>query len=337
LHHLEEVISIGSPVATIHRPERSQLEVSNFSDIPDALERAYGTSLRLKLNSPCNRRAPMRLTRTTVGVFAIDEVDIPADLEASPDPLDKVITTWVTRGKLTAHCGGLDGAANVDDITMVTQPDLQHDASAEDLAATSVLIDPALVASVAAGVPLSEAPLPLRFSSFAPADPRAVRRWKETVRYLQSCVLTDDVIATPLVLGHAGRLLAAVTLAVFPHAAAEPSPWDRTDGHPILLRRAMDFIDANLNRDIGIADIADAIHVTPRAVQYMFRRHLDSTPSQWLRDMRLRRAHTDLLAADRTHTTVTEIAARWGFAHSGRFAVLYRQTYGESPHETLQC
>ncbi|WP_156763149.1 AraC family transcriptional regulator, partial [Mycobacterium sp. E787] len=33
---------------------------------------------------------------------------------------------------------------------------------------------------------------------------------------------------------------------------------------------------------------------------------------------------------------VTQIAARWGFAHTGRFAVLYRQTYGQSPHATLK-
>jgi AraC-like DNA-binding protein len=330
------VTSIGSPKATIHRPERFLLQVSKSADIPDALERAYGTSLRLKLNSQCNTKAPMRLERTTAGVFAIDEVEIRADFEASPDPLDKVVATWVTRGKLSGRCGRLDGAASVDDITMVTQPDLRHDCSAEDLAATSVLIDQALVASVAAGVPLSEAPLPLRFSSFAPVDARAAQRWKETVLFVQNCVLADDAIATPLVLGHVGRLLAAVTLAVFPQAAANPSPWDRTDSHPVLLRKAMDFIDANLHRDIGLADIADAVHVTPRAVQYMFRRHLDSTPSQWLRDMRMRRARTDLSTADPTHTTVTEIAARWGFAHPGRFAALYRQTFGESPHETLQ-
>jgi AraC-like DNA-binding protein len=336
LHHLEEVICIGNLVTTIHRPERFQLEVSNSSDIPEALERAYGTSLRLKLDSPHNRPTPLRLARTAVGAFVVDEVDVPTDIEASPDPLGKVIVTWVTRGKVSGQSGGLLAAAHSGEITLMSQPDLPHDSCAEDLTATSVLMDPTLVASVAAGVPLSEAPLPLRFSSFAPVAPQAVLRWKETVGYVQNCVLADDAIATPLVLGHAGRLLAAVTLAAFSYADDEPSPWDRTDSHPMLLRRAMDFIDANLDKDIGLADVADAVHVTPRAVQYMFRRHLDTTPLQWLREMRLRRAHLDLSSADRTHTTVTEIAARWGFAHTGRFAVLYRQTYGHSPHQTLR-
>jgi transcriptional regulator GlxA family with amidase domain len=85
-----------------------------------------------------------------------------------------------------------------------------------------------------------------------------------------------------------------------------------------------------------VADIADAVRVTPRAVQYMFRRHLDITPLQYLRRLRLHCAHQDLLAADPTIDTVAGIAARWGFAHTGRFAALYRQTYGQSPHTTLR-
>jgi AraC-like DNA-binding protein len=41
------------------------------------------------------------------------------------------------------------------------------------------------------------------------------------------------------------------------------------------------------------------------------------------------------MAGDRRRDTVSAIAARWGFMHTGRFAILYRQTYGRSPHVTL--
>jgi transcriptional regulator GlxA family with amidase domain len=68
----------------------------------------------------------------------------------------------------------------------------------------------------------------------------------------------------------------------------------------------------------------------------MFRRHLDTTPLQYLRRIRLHYAHHELLAADRRNDTVTAIAARWGFMHTSRFAVFYRQTYGRSPHVTLR-
>jgi transcriptional regulator GlxA family with amidase domain len=68
----------------------------------------------------------------------------------------------------------------------------------------------------------------------------------------------------------------------------------------------------------------------------MFRRHLDSTPMAYLRRVRLDQVHHDLVTGDRWTTTVTAAAARWGFAHTGRFAVLYRETYGQSPHVTLR-
>jgi transcriptional regulator GlxA family with amidase domain len=57
---------------------------------------------------------------------------------------------------------------------------------------------------------------------------------------------------------------------------------------------------------------------------------------EYARRVRLHHAHCDLVAADRWQTTVAAIAAKWGFAHTGHFATRYRETYGQSPHETLQ-
>lgn len=42
-----------------------------------------------------------------------------------------------------------------------------------------------------------------------------------------------------------------------------------------------------------------------------------------------------LLKADRHHESVTGIALKNGFTELGRFAVRYRQMFGESPSETL--
>ncbi len=56
----------------------------------------------------------------------------------------------------------------------------------------------------------------------------------------------------------------------------------------------------------------------------------------YLRQVRLHHAHQELLASDpTTGATVTEIAARWGFFHPGRFAHYYRHTYGQPPTRTL--
>jgi AraC-like DNA-binding protein len=276
-------------------------------------------------------------TRTDVGPFAIDEVQVAGELEAAPDPLNKVVAVWARNGTVSGHCSGIDGKATTGEIALMSQPDLPHHARAQDLTVTSVLMDTAVVAGVASGVPSEQALLPIRFSSFQPVDESCSQLWKETVSYVRDSVRADDAIATPLVLGQASRLLAAVTLSTFPNeVTAEPTPYDRTDHKPVLLRRAIEFMDNNVTNDIALGDIASAVHVTPRAVQYMFRRHLETTPLQYLRRLRLHYAHQELRAADRSHATVTAIAAKWGFVHTGRFAVMYRQTYGESPHTTLR-
>ncbi|MFI6180577.1 hypothetical protein ACIA8R_33925 [Nonomuraea sp. NPDC051191] len=44
------------------------------------------------------------------------------------------------------------------------------------------------------------------------------------------------------------------------------------------MRRAIAYLEAQPDQDITVADIAAAAHVTVRAVQLAFRRHLDTTP-----------------------------------------------------------
>ncbi|MDG4864145.1 helix-turn-helix transcriptional regulator, partial [Streptomyces sp. T-3] len=81
-----------------------------------------------------------------------------------------------------------------------------------------------------------------------------------------------------------------------------------------------------------------AARVSPRALQEAFRRHLDTTPLGYLRDVRLERAHQDLQTAARDGSaTVSDVAYRWGFANLGRFAASYRSRYGHPPSMTLNA
>ena len=106
---------------------------------------------------------------------------------------------------------------------------------------------------------------------------------------------------------------------------------------PQTLRRAIAFIHDNAHRDIALTDIAAVIGVTPRSVQYTFRRHLGTTPLEYLRRVRLDRAHRDLQAADPAVDTVMEIAGRWCFGHPGRFSMAYKEAFGTPPSRTLRA
>jgi AraC-like DNA-binding protein len=104
---------------------------------------------------------------------------------------------------------------------------------------------------------------------------------------------------------------------------------------PRHLRLAEGFIEAHLDQQITLEDVASAAGICPRGLQMAFRHHRGTTPLSFWRDARLARAHADLLAAP-PGTRVTEIALRWGFTHFGRFSELYRARYGLSPRDTLK-
>lgn len=109
-------------------------------------------------------------------------------------------------------------------------------------------------------------------------------------------------------------------------------------GEPAALQRAIAFIDAHAESRIRLADIVAAAGIAARALQYDFLRHHQITPLGYLRRVRLERAHRDLLAADPAGgDTVSAIAARWGFAKTGRFAEQYRAAYGRLPSQTLSA
>ncbi|MCD2196303.1 helix-turn-helix transcriptional regulator [Actinomycetospora endophytica] len=151
----------------------------------------------------------------------------------------------------------------------------------------------------------------------------------------------DEIATNPLVRAETFRYPATTLLTTFPNTALEAAS-DRPAPHTFgaesaALRRATTFIDGNAHRDIGLADIAQAARIGPRGLQHLFRQHRSQTPLGYLRQVRMAGAHRDLQSADPTGgDTVSTIAARWGFAHPGRFSVEYRRLYGCPPSTTLR-
>ena len=137
----------------------------------------------------------------------------------------------------------------------------------------------------------------------------------------------------PLLAGSIARLLAATALTVFPNnTLSDPTLSDRHDAHPRMLRRAIAFIEENVDRDITPAEIAAAARVTIRALHLAFRRHLDTTTTAYLRWVRLERADQELRWADATDdVVVAETSRRWGWAFAHRFAATYRHRFGSPP------
>jgi len=169
--------------------------------------------------------------------------------------------------------------------------------------------------------------------------PEHARTWCRAVGFVAGTLREGPGAAeSPLVLGAAERLLAELAIAAF-SAEVAPAPARHTDldaRSPATLRRAIAFIEANADRDVGIEEIAAAARVSRRAVQQAFRRHLDTTPTAFLRRVRLDAAHRELQAAEPGMLTVTEVAYHWGFCSPSRFTKRYRAAFGATPSETLR-
>jgi AraC-like DNA-binding protein len=106
---------------------------------------------------------------------------------------------------------------------------------------------------------------------------------------------------------------------------------------PTSMGRALTYIEKHLDADLSIDEIAAAAGVTPRALQASFRAYRDTTPMAYARDLRLERAHRDLLSAGPgAGRSVAEIAKSHGFHNPGRFADAYRRRFGRTPRQTLQ-
>jgi transcriptional regulator GlxA family with amidase domain len=173
---------------------------------------------------------------------------------------------------------------------------------------------------------------PVRLTSSAPISADASQHLVDVIDHVRHTVVNSLSGREPFLAGSVARYLAATMLTTFPNTAVtEPTIEDRRDSTPVLLRRAIAFIDENAHTDVSLADIATATDVTPQALLHMFRVHRNCTPMEYVRRVRLHYAHLELVASDPETTSVTDIARRWGFHEIGLFMRRYVEAYGGEP------
>jgi AraC-like DNA-binding protein len=191
------------------------------------------------------------------------------------------------------------------------------------------------VAEEQAGVPAGS----LRFESMAPVSAPAAAMWAQTVAF--GCgQLIDSGTAeiSSLVAQEMTRLTAAALLETFPNTTMTV-PYVQGPGWvpPAAVHRATAFMEASAAQPITLGDIAGHAGVTGRALQYAFRRYFDTTPTGYLRRVRLEHAHRELQAGrPSADATVAIIARKWGWANPAHFATTYRKRYLQSPSQTLR-
>ncbi len=104
---------------------------------------------------------------------------------------------------------------------------------------------------------------------------------------------------------------------------------------PQHVKRALDYLRANLAEKVSLADLATVCGISERALLTQFKHFLGVSPIAHLRHMRLGTARAELQQSDGT-VSISEVASRCGLTHSARFAAEYRAAFGELPSATLR-
>ncbi|MBD8024825.1 helix-turn-helix domain-containing protein [Microbacterium sp. Sa1CUA4] len=171
----------------------------------------------------------------------------------------------------------------------------------------------------------------------APRSAALGAHWERTQSYVLSALVaasrSDESEA--LLEAELSRHALHATLSAFSTTFAEALERSAQPGPaPRSVRRAISFMESRVADPITIDDVAASAGMSTRGLQAAFRRALDTTPTEYLRGLRLAGAHEQLRAGG--PETVAEVARTWGFAHPSRFAAFYRERYGRSPSDTVR-
>ncbi|HDR8951682.1 TPA: AraC family transcriptional regulator [Burkholderia vietnamiensis] len=159
----------------------------------------------------------------------------------------------------------------------------------------------------------------------------ALAAWHQQLMLVaRSPALLARANANPRVAAQLEHLLIDLLIEGHPPAAASM----RHDPAPGFLLRAQEFVNAHYAQPLQLADIVVAANVPERTLRDAFLQFRGMSPMQYLRATRLEHAR-ELLRRSQPERRIADVALDCGFTHLGRFAIAYREKFGESPSETV--
>lgn len=93
------------------------------------------------------------------------------------------------------------------------------------------------------------------------------------------------------------------------------------------MRRVRDFMEANLERDIGVGDLAGLVGLSPKHFARAFRETAGVPPHRYLVARRIERAKALLEGS----LPIAEVALVCGFADQSHFTTMFRRATGATP------
>jgi AraC family transcriptional regulator len=97
---------------------------------------------------------------------------------------------------------------------------------------------------------------------------------------------------------------------------------------PAQVRRVCEYIQAHLTCDIGVAELAGQVNLSPHHFSMLFKQALGVSPHQYVLQARIREAQRQL-ATERVE--ISEVALRLGFSDQSHFSRAFRKVTGTTP------
>ncbi|KQV82185.1 hypothetical protein ASD15_08950 [Massilia sp. Root351] len=96
------------------------------------------------------------------------------------------------------------------------------------------------------------------------------------------------------------------------------------------LKDALELMAANLAEPLQTEDIAQLVGVSRRQLERLFRQHLDTFPSRYYLELRLKHARRQL---KQTTLSIQQVGLACGFTSGSHFSTTYRNYFGCTPRE----
>ncbi|TCK08561.1 helix-turn-helix domain-containing protein [Marinobacterium mangrovicola] len=126
------------------------------------------------------------------------------------------------------------------------------------------------------------------------------------------------------------RLL-LLALELYDQALEQGTPQPLGNYHHHIVNASHAYVTSEEGATASILQLCRELDIPRRSLNYSFEKVTGSSPTQYLRSVKLNAARRQLLT---TELPITSVAANWGFFHLGYFGQEYRRLFGETPSAT---
>ncbi len=280
------------------------------------------------------QRLDARMHHQPLGEVSLNRLRYGANVEIRPGPLEDFFLVQMPLSGCARISSGPQQVDSTPDVASVVSPD--DDLAmrwAEDNDQFMLRVGRSLLERTLVGHLGCALDRPLRFQ--LGFRWRECPAWRCLMSYLLDCSTQHANLAQhKLIVHQMEQLVAATLLSAQPHNYTGALPGRRGAVLPRHVRSVQDYLQAHAHESVSAEQLARIAGVSVRSLYAGFKEFLGVSPMHYLRDLRMERAHAELVSGESRN--IAGVALRWGFAHMGRFSAGYKERYGVSPSQSLR-